>query len=378
MKRLILLFAAVLLAGCAATRPAVVPPELFADHLFAPPRQQLGVEEIFALTPQMKRYARQIYQRRGGEEPRRALFNALYRREALQLDYDSARTRTAAEAFAARQGNCLSLVIMTAALAREIDVPVVLQEVPGNAAWSRSGSLYLNSGHVNLQLGRAGVTWEAPGDYLLIDFLPPVEGRRSLARPITRTAVAAMFMNNRAAEALADGDVDEAYWWARNAIVTAPALTHAYNTLAVVHRRHGDTARAEATLRHALRAAPDDIAALANLVRLLEDEGRAADAAAPRSRLAALQPDVPFHFYDLGQRAMAAGDYAAARRLFERELRRDPDYHAFHFAAAQAALALGDMAGASRHLQRANATSGTASQRDLYTAKLDRLRAPLH
>jgi Tfp pilus assembly protein PilF len=367
------------LAGCSAPRLSAPPPDLFHDAAFAPPRALLDTDAIFALTPAMKAYARRVAQHKGGEEARHALFDALYRRDGLQLDYDAGRTRTAAEAFDARQGNCLSLVIMTAALAAEINVPVVLQNVPGNDAWSRSGDLYLNSGHVNLLLGQGNASWSGGIDhYLLVDFLPPVTGRHSPAQPINRRTVAAMFMNNRAAEALADGDIDQAYWWARSAIATSPTLPHAYNTLAIVYQRHGDLAPAENALRHVLRAEPDNPLMLANLVRLLDQQGRAGEAAPLKVRLAALQPYQPFHFYELGMAALSAGDYAGARRLFERELQRDPDYHEFHRAAALAALALGDMEAGEKHLGRALAASNSRGERDLYTAKLDRLRAPAH
>ena len=48
---------------------------------------------------------------------RRQLIDALYRGD-LRLEYDAATTRTAAEAFDARSGNCLALVLMTSAFAK--------------------------------------------------------------------------------------------------------------------------------------------------------------------------------------------------------------------------------------------------------------------
>lgn len=379
MRRLLsLILLAGLLSACALQPTAQVPQQLFDDHSFQPPRQQLDAEQIFALTPAMRLYAQRVAQRKGGAEARRALFDALYRRDGLQLEYDSTTTRTAAQAFDARHGNCLSLVIMTAALADEMGVPVVLQNVASEGAWSRNGSLYFNSGHVNLLLGRISRRdpgWFGPDDYLLIDFMPPVDGKKARATAIDKATVVAMFMNNRAAEALSVGDVDEAYWWSRNAIAAAPALAHPYNTLAIVYQRHGNLALAEAVLRHVLRGDPDNTMMLANLAQVLGEAGRGAEAAAIRVRLAQLQPHPPFYFFDLGQKAMQAGDYLAARRLFERELQRDPDYHEIHKALAAAAFQLGDLKGAQEHLQRALAGSTTSSQQGLYTAKLDRLRA---
>jgi len=269
---------------------------------------------------------------------------------------------------------------MTAALAEEMGIPVVFQSVPTGDAWSRSGSLYFNVGHVNLLLGRptrADMPLHDPDAFSLVDFMPPDETHLLRAERIDRATVTAMFMNNRAAEALAAGDIDAAYWWARNAIVTAPALLHAYNTLAIVYQRHGDRSLAEAVLRHALGVDPDNPIMLSNLAQLLREAGRPGDAAIVETRLLALQGRQyrPFYFYDQGRAAMAAGDYAGARRLFERELRRDPNHHEFHFWLAVAAAQLGDRRTADKELRQALAGSTTVSDRDLYSAKLTRLRA---
>lgn len=116
---------------------------------------------------------------------------------------------------------------------------------------------------------------------------------------------------------------------------------------------------------------------LSNLVQLLQEADRPADAAPLRTRLAALQGNAhrPFYFFDQGRKAMDAGDYAGARRLFERELRRDPHHHEFHFWLAAAAAQLGDRRTADAALRQALVSSTTGSERDLYSAKLERLRA---
>ncbi|WEF31316.1 tetratricopeptide repeat protein [Pseudoduganella chitinolytica] len=380
MRRLVLVFLAVLLSACADLRRAQAPAHLFDDSLFRAPRQVLDAAAIHAPSPAMQAYAAEVRRNRHGNEARQALVDALYRRDDLKLDYDAAVTRTAAEAFAARHGNCLSLVIMTAALAEEAGIPVVFQSVPTADAWTRTGSLYFNVGHVNLLLRRKSgdtVPLYDPEVWQLVDFMPPDAASLRRAERIDRATVTAMFMNNRAAEALARGDVDDAYWWTRNAIGAAPGLLHAYNTLAIVYQRHGNHALAEAALRHALDREPDNTMMLSNLVQLLQAAGRPGDAAPVQARLALLQAaqPVPFHDFDLGRQAMAAGDYVRARRLFERELRRDPHHAEFHFWLAQAAAQLGDLRAADEHLRRALAGSTTSTDRDLYSAKLERLRA---
>ncbi len=369
----------VLLSGCAtAPRPEAPPVALFADHLFGPSTATLTEEQIFGLTPAMRDYAREVQRHRRGREVRRALFEALYQRDGLQLEYDSAMTRTASQAFEARQGNCLSLVIMTAALANELNIPVVFQDVPVDAAWSRSGDLYFNSGHVNLKLGRAlreSVSSYDSASYMVVDFQPQPDGKLPEGTAIGRHTVVAMFMNNRAAEALARDRFDDAYWWARQAVAADPALLYAYNTLAIVYRRHGDAALAERTLRWALERQPKSTMVLNNLAQLMEAAGRKDEAAVLRERLARLQPETPFHYFNLGRKAMEMGDYRRARLLFERELQRDADYHEFHAWLAAALWQLGDYRRADQHMKKAMAGSTTRADHALYAAKLDRLRA---
>lgn len=367
------------LTGCATALPPEPPPAtLFADHLFAPATATLSEADVFALTPAMQAYVRELQRHRRGREIRRELFEALYQRDGLQLEYDSTLTRTAAQAFEARQGNCLSLVIMTAALANELNIPVVFQDVPVDDTWSRSGDLYFNSGHVNLKLGRAlreSVGSYDSASYMVVDFQPPPDRRPVEGNAIGRHTVVAMFMNNRAAEALAREHFDDAYWWARQAVIADPALLYAYNTLAIVYRRHGDAAMAERTLRWALGRAPDSTMVLGNLAQLLDAAGRKDEAAVLRTRLAKLQPVMPFHYFNLGRKAMETGDYRRARTLFERELQRDPDYHEFHAWLAAALWQLGDYRRADQHMKRAMAGSTTHADHALYAAKLDRLRA---
>ena len=114
-----------------------------------------------------------------------------------------------------------------------------------------------------------------------------------------------MYMNNRAAEALTRGRLDDAYWWSREANVQDPAFVRAYNTLGVVYRRHGDLAEAERVLRPRDGAGPDEPAgAVANLAQVLSDQGRAAEAGELKQRLAPLESDPPFAFFHRGQEAL--------------------------------------------------------------------------
>ena len=67
------------------------------------------------------------------KDRQRALNDALYSKNQLKLSCDAEMTRNAPPTFAARAGNCLSRVIMTAAFAKEIGVPIRQPMVLGDA-----------------------------------------------------------------------------------------------------------------------------------------------------------------------------------------------------------------------------------------------------
>jgi tetratricopeptide (TPR) repeat protein len=369
--------AAVLLSACAAKPVTPTPAELFNDALFAPPSERISAADIFAPSDAMRRYAHDelLMSRQGA---RQALIDAMAK--DLRLEYDSARTRTAAEAFAARTGNCLSLVILTAALAKEVGLPVQYNRALISELWSRSGNLYLLNGHVNVTLGKR--FRDSPGSYdssafLTVDFLPASDLKGLRTVPLEEATVVAMFMNNRAAEALVNSRPDDAYWWAREAVRADASFTGAYNTLGVVYVRRGQLGLAERVLRHLLAQQPENTLALANLALVLDRLGRAAEAAAVQQRLAGVEGAAPFHYFHRGLAAMQTGDFRAARALFARELDRDPDYHEFHFWLGLAELRLGNVDRARAQLALALENSTTRRDHDLYAAKLERLSLQL-
>jgi Tfp pilus assembly protein PilF len=378
MKTWGVLILSMVLAGCATAPAPERADRLLNDHLFAAPSQRISAADVFALSDDMRAYLRgEIADELRVKGPQRGLIDALYDKRQLKLDYDAEITRNAAQTFAARAGNCLSLAIMTAAFAKEVGLAVRYQRVLVDDAWSRSGDMYFSSSHVNLTLGtiQRGRILDDSNAPMTIDFLPS-EGLRGLRlRVIGEETIVAMYMNNRAAESLARGQMDDAYWWTREAIHQDPRFLTAYNTLGVIYRHHGNLKESEQVLAHVLEVEPANTEVMSNLALVFNDEGRIAESQSLTGKLQQLQPYPPFYFFNLGMSAMRAGDFKTARDLFAKELDRDAYYHEFHFWLAAAYLGLGDIKQAREHLAIAVENSATRKEHDLYAAKLDRLSA---
>jgi Tfp pilus assembly protein PilF len=371
----------IVLCGCASTAPRTAPPlaPLFADAAFKPPSVSINADDLFALSPAMRDYLKSpafaaTLRQKG---PVEGLVDALYRKGDLKIQYDATRTRTAAQTFDARAGNCLSLVVMTAAFARELGLTVRFQSVGVDDSWSRGNGLYLVSTHINLSIGAASrdrLDVKSSAPMTIVDFLPQQDASAFVTIELQENDVTAMFLNNRAAEALVAGRIDDAYWWARAAILTQPASIVAHNTLAVIYQRRGDMALAQRVYRAALVREPENLVVLRNLQPVLAALGQHAEAQALAKQLAAIDPTPPFHYFNKGIKAYEQGEFDDAKALFAREVKRMPYVDEFHFWLALACLRLGEFEPARTQLALAHDTSTRSDTRALYAGKLAHLR----
>jgi tetratricopeptide (TPR) repeat protein len=383
MKRWVLLLSAVALlmgsVGC-ATPPSLPAPDetVFHDELFGPAVPAPDTRSLFSLTPAMRTYLAEHIQpqvRRKGAQM--ALLDALYTQGELRLEYDALRTRDAAEAFDARMGNCLSLVIMTAAFATEMGLEVRYNDVLGQPDLEQSGDLTFIIGHVNLALG-GGLADRQPGvserSWVLVDFLPGQDLRSQRTRPLDERRIRAMYMNNRAAEALARGQVREAYWWVRHGWAQDSRFANLYNTLGVIYRHRGAFQASLQALAVARRLEPDNEHVTRNLAGV-----RAAQLAAGGP--ATTSPlGVQANGLQRARAALAQGRSTQALSMLQLELDMAPHSHEIHYWMAVALARIGDGETARRHLELAARYSEDGELQALYAGKLARLklhRSPL-
>jgi tetratricopeptide (TPR) repeat protein len=303
--------------------------------------------------------------------------DALYSKGELRLEYDAAGTKTAAQAFETRSGNCLSLVMMTSAFAKAMGLVVHYQVALDEETWDRTPDTVISIGHVNLTLDdrppptTVGYMY---GEPLIVDFLPPKQAQHLRVRVVSESSIVAMYLNNRAVESLTDGNFDVAYWWAREAITRDPELMSSYVTLAVIYRNRHRPDLADQVLSQVLRHEPDNTKAMSNEVLALRDLGKTSEATALAERLAQLNPHPPFSYYLLGRSALQEGRFVAARDYFAKEVDRAPYHHEFHYWLAIALLQLNDLPGAATQLAKASEVSTTRKDHDRYAAKLERLK----
>ncbi len=371
-RQVLLLLLLGLLAACAT--PKAPPPEvhqLVADERFAAFAEP-NVQELFAVSPGMRHFLSQDLRKAARDHGMAlGLFRALTDRGHLRIDCDASYTRTAAQAFEARAGNCLSLVLLTAALAQELGLSVHYQWVEVPEIWTRSDQFTLLNGHVNLSLSQAprSLTTREMGR-LTIDFAGIEEPRLSRVRPLDQNTLVAMFFNNRAVELMEAGAMGEAHASLRAALRSDAAYINSYNTLAVLYRRLGEHGHAEALLQQLHQTDPTNHHVAANLALVWREQGRVVEA----ERLEASQPAPPFADFDRGMVLAGQARWSEALAAFKRQQRLAPDFHGLHFQLARMHVQLGNLRQAQRHLEEAVEESTTSALRQRYQAKLRALQ----
>jgi len=374
----------VLLTSACTTTPIFAPPPdvttLFHDDLFKPASIHIDPDDALAITPAMEEYAQTKLRFSPGrvdtEDRRVALVSAMYKKGELKLDYDATQTLTAAQAFESKRGNCLSLVLLTAVMAKQVGLPMHFQSVIGTTDWQKSDYFFMSVGHVNLALESIPNQFElhtfSPYS-VVVDFLPPDKAYVLDTIEISEQTVLAMFANNRAVETMIQGNVDDAYWWARAAILEDQKYVNAYLTLGVIYRSLHRSDYAESVLEAIAKYEPNNTTMLTNQILVLRDLDRNAEANALVIKLANLDSNPPWDYYLRAQNEYAAGHYEVARHLYEKEIARDPEHHEIEYGLAQCYAKLNDIPRAIRHLKRAIELSQSGRNRAFYQSRLEML-----
>lgn len=356
---------------------------LFADSLFTLVTDIPSIKDIFYLPPEVVSDIKRTYDRNA-----LSLNSAIAANEWLvryisanqtgaesNFRYQDNLTQVAYETYLQRAGNCMSLVVMTSALADILNIETEFQDIAIEPMWDKQGDFYLINGHVNLRLLPSGTrhTVYMSSHAILVDFMPERALRGYAKTQISRQTLITMFYNNMAAESLVNGNLDRAYALVK-AGVKAGQFIPALNTLAVIYRHKGDEKRAEQVYRYALRFDAQNMTTLYNLAVILGDQGRLDEWAKIHKVLELSRIRNPYYYYDMAQQAFDEKQYNQALSWYQRALERADYRHEFFFGISQTYWALGDKKRAQLNMERAMVLSRSATERYRYQAKLEAMK----
>jgi len=340
---------------------------LFPSLVFGSSQNLVTLDEITRITPEMEAYlAENISSDLPYNEKLVTLVKLVFNKEFINLTYDNHRTKTAAETFQTRSGNCLSFTNMFIVMARHIGLKAHFQEVRNLPTWDRNGRVVVLNRHINalVYIREKKVT---------VDFNPYEEHTQIWTHTVTDERALAQFYNNFGAEAFAHGDNELAISNFLRAIEIAPKMSFSRTNLGVVYSSMDQFDLAEKTYLEAIELSKNDLTAINNLATLYTKTGQFDKAKSYQRKVNFFRKKNPYYHYNLGMDAFRREEYSDAVTHFKRAIRRKAEDHQFYFAIAKAYAFLGNMNKATDSLKKAQNYAPDVFDRNRYSQKLNML-----
>lgn len=372
-----------LMQGCASTEPVVKNPypvlrdDLFPSYSLFEPESE---EAIFTLDEDAAAFVNATQSPHANYETNiRRLVDDIFDYSALGLQYRGNANSTASETFRMQTANCLSLSIMTYAMAEHAGFDAQFYEVDIPEYWTRRQGYSLLNGHVNLRITtpqEMNIT-RIKDDFVDVDFDPQAIREYFPRYKVSKRAVLSMFYNNKGADALIANSYSKAYAYFRKAAVLSPQLSQSWGNLGILYRKIDAYDAAEAAYKRALELEEDNLTAWENLAILYRFQGRNEEADAIAAKVERRRDNNPFYHYMLGEEALAESDYEEALTHYRRAMRLDDSRHEIWFGLAKTYFELGDISRAKSYIERAVRYAPNEQEERRYLSKLSALHSHL-
>lgn len=362
------------LTACQTTQPVppaaavVIPLPAWPDAYFPASGSIPTPGQLFTLTAEQQAdfdsYMQSDHQ--AGYPPEERIYN--YMQNLLVAFNFAGETLSASEVSRTANGNCVSLAILTYALAKQARVEVSFRVTFREPVLDIRQDLWLTANHVRSYLHSATVPGAAVGiDYFSdrLDYLGP-----TLSEP----GFLAMVYNNLAAEALLRKDIGLAYQLTRRALQFDPAFAASINMMAVLLRRQHQPALAAQWYDYGLQVMPANLTMLANYQLLAETQQDQTKLQWLAAQMAKSESPDPFAWYLQAASEEKAGRVPQAIAAYQKTLQQAPYLMPANRALANLYLHTGQPALAENTLQQALQYSSGDDNRQLLMAKLKMLR----
>jgi tetratricopeptide (TPR) repeat protein len=324
---------AFLVCGCQSTTqhlPFTIS-QFTALHASSGTAEQFAIPDektIFALPPAAKKFVDDALR---GQDANRDKMHALAyhitAQNTLNMQYNAVANTVAADTFYRAHANCLSLTIMSYAMAKYAGFNASFQEVHIPEYWTVQEGQTLLNGHVNVQIIEKQNVARPKlfGSVLTIDFDPHPQKQRFTKSELAKPQVIASFYNNRAGQALVDKDIPLAKAYLLAALKVAPHEYQIWNNVGLLMRREGHYQQALLAYQNALSLAPEVLTVHENLAILQQHMGQHEQAQRTLRWIQTQRIKNPYYHLMLARQALANNAYATALQHIQAGLRIAPN-----------------------------------------------------
>lgn len=375
-----ILLAAFILFGCQTIREVSINHKTLLYDQGFDGYENVSVEsekEIFELGEEAKAFAKSavigIFK---PEEQIKALVQHVFSRSDLNLLYRADANTVANQTFRNKAANCLSMSIMTFALAKELGFGVRFQDIEIPEYWTiREGQSLLNR-HINLQIipkQKNQMHFHFITRGFEVDFDAQATRQHFPKTLLQRRQVVAMFQNNKGADALLRKDYVKAYAYFRAAILLAPDLSSALANLGYLYRLTGHFESSELAYLQAIEKDKDNLSAWRNLSHLYRYMGQDQKAIEIVNRVARQRSVNPFYHINMGDKAFEKQHWQIALNHYQKALNLNKSHHEVFFGLGKTYFELGNIQRSNYYLKLARKKSRTEQEQAMYQGKINML-----
>jgi Flp pilus assembly protein TadD len=294
------------------------------------------------------------------------LMNFVVDQNGLGMAYQEDATYTVAQAYEKREANCLTFTLLVLALAKEVGLDAVPQEVGETLSWREVDGTIYRDNHINagVRIGGHRYTIDPAADLVFLP-RPPVE--------VSHERLLAHYYNNVAVDRLQQGQLQAALADMTAALELDPGYATLWSNAGVMYLHNSDLEAAEHAYTRALGLDPNDASALFNMVQLLHRRHDARETGY-RQRLARVEQHDPLQQFLQALDYERTGNFPRAIASIRRAIQLKQDEHRFYAVLARLYQRVGDSTRARSALASAQSLS-SGKTRDMYRAERDRVQA---
>jgi Tfp pilus assembly protein PilF len=366
---------AVLVVEEAPPEPTVSYPSL---ALFGAAPEMLAPEQLFKLTAQQQSDFLAYFSHPDYQEilPNSRVADYL-QHSTFDFSYMPV-TLVASESLDLGEGNCMSLAILTTALARAADVKINYQLIDSSPVFEQKDDVIVKGVHVRTKLLRPYQPNSIPVLGLtgtIVDYFP--SGINQFLGNISEAEFISMYYLNIATDFIQEQDYKTSYWFALRALEFAPNYAAGITAMALVYKRVGEQAKAEEIYRFGLEVTEDKLGLLKNYHILLTQQGRSQEADDVQHEIDKYVDLSPYPWINIADGALEMGEYPEAIKYYKKSIELAPYLQYGYLGLAKVYNYQGDLVKAKSMLEKAIGNNTAAEITHLYHEKLTKLEARL-